>query len=519
MNLRNTRHLSEENCNIGDSMKWKIEGTKAHLIDYTQGEIAYLKSKLVWVDYMSKTNTLLFFTAGKPWTLAHVPELLKKYDDLGIDIEIDGEKPLPPLKVDVDPKCMKGVTMYDHQVRVVKDIFQKRKGIVHATTGSGKSLAILAIFKYIKPDQKMVVIVPSITLADQIYKSAIKFGISKSDAGIIDGTRKQKNKRLTFIVGDSADLAIKRKTDTAKLLINADVLVFDECHGLKSPSWSRIWSISKAGIKVGFSGTPFSSKDRYLDDYGDTIIYGLTGGTISVVNEKDTIKAGVNAKTFVHFISLPGLSPYYPANMTNLHKDKIVNNDTRNKIIVESAIRSSKMGLKTLILIQRHEHCKKLVLELGRKGVRALGKIGGTSCFIYDDYTDDVIEDNIDSSWVDRFEEGEWDVLVGSRSISTGTDVPNINFLIFAAAGKSRASTLQARGRGTRSKKYGHQILLLMDFTDRSHRFLASQSRKRRELYEESHSVIMEDKYKFWALATKQSEQIKKDKEIEQDNK
>ena len=66
-----------------------------------------------------------------------------------------------------------------------------------------------------------------------------------------------------------------------------------------------------------------------------------------------------------------------------------------------------------------------------------------------------------------------------------------------AGGGKSRIKNLQRIGRGLRRKE-GLNEVYIIDFDDKTHVYLASQSKKRKILYQEDiEATIIEDEDEF----------------------
>ena len=84
--------------------------------------------------------------------------------------------------------------------------------------------------------------------------------------------------------------------------------------------------------------------------------------------------------------------------------------------------------------------------------------------------------------YLEDFKESKFQVLI-STVLGEGVDIPHLNALIIAAAGKSQKQLLQRVGRGIRKKHSGPNEVEIYDFFDKSHPILRRQSKDRLEIY------------------------------------
>jgi superfamily II DNA or RNA helicase len=93
---------------------------------------------------------------------------------------------------------------------------------------------------------------------------------------------------------------------------------------------------------------------------------------------------------------------------------------------------------------------------------------------------DTPIEERTDA--IQDFKNGVFKVLITSSILDQGVDIPNIDVLVFAAAGKSYIRAIQRVGRGLRINE-GKDKLTVIDFCDKTHRYLAKHSIERISAY------------------------------------
>ncbi len=131
---------------------------------------------------------------------------------------------------------------------------------------------------------------------------------------------------------------------------------------------------------------------------------------------------------------------------------KTINNDERNKLIVDNALELIASGRKGVIFAASVEHSKSLCSMLSPHCVAAE---------IYGD-TDDDERDLI----MEKMRNGEVDVLLNNLVATEGTDIPIVSFIIMARPTKSLGLYLQCIGRGLR--KYLNKIdCIIVDVWDK----------------------------------------------------
>lgn len=82
---------------------------------------------------------------------------------------------------------------------------------------------------------------------------------------------------------------------------------------------------------------------------------------------------------------------------------------------------------------------------------------------------------------LDAVRRGEVQVLIGTRILDEGIDLPNVRFLILAGGGKAGHVVIQKVGRGMRAAE-GKDRLTVFDFMDEG-RYLGVHSIARRKTY------------------------------------
>jgi len=156
------------------------------------------------------------------------------------------------------------------------------RGIAAVVTGGGKTIFALNCIGKAQP-RKPLIVVPTTALADQwADEAAAHFNLQVED--IHFPSSKWDLKHGTINIGTMQSLS--RNVDES--IIDADVLVVDECHRIASPEYRKILNIS-AKVRLGLSATP---NRQYDDGLSDVLIPGL-GSVIYNYGYKEAKDDGV----------------------------------------------------------------------------------------------------------------------------------------------------------------------------------------------------------------------------------
>ena len=95
---------------------------------------------------------------------------------------------------------------------------------------------------------------------------------------------------------------------------------------------------------------------------------------------------------------------------------------------------------------------------------------------------------------LEDFKSGVFGVLITSVILDQGIDIPNIDVLVLAGGGSSQIKSLQRIGRGLRWNAHKEKLTVI-DFADRTHRYLAKHAYDRVNSYanEECFSIDLID--------------------------
>lgn len=418
-----------------------------------------------------------FFHKGyKTFLTGLLPFVLKLADKDGFKVKIVDERDSIKIK---KSNLRAGLSILrKYQRKEVKKVLKFKltnipwlRGVLKHPTGSGKTFVIAGIIRAL--NKRTLIIVDGLELLYQTkadLEQALGFKI-----GIIGD---QKFKLRKFTVATMQTLKVRRNNEgLIEYLGTVKVLVSDEAHrvdpaksGPESSAYSAILArCSKAFARLGFSATPL-----VRGDLGDVTLIGHSGEIISRIDRKYLEKKGWLAKVAIHIIKIrdPRLKGRRMKYAT-VYDRGIINNDERNSIIIEEAIKAYKRGDLTLILARRRNHGRKLYQMIkSHKSVPTL--------FFHGD-TDIKKRKRI----VRRLKKHPVPMVVVTTAIlDQGVNIPEVKTIILAGGGASRIKSIQRVGRGSRPKKHGENKLTVIDFKDRTHEYLEQHSGERIAAYE-----------------------------------
>ena len=365
-----------------------------------------------------------------------------------------------------------GVTLRSHQVKAGNAMLRKKHGVLWSATNSGKTEVAIAVIKAL--DEPTLFLVKGKDLVLQTYER-FKKRLGGEEVGIVMSS-KWDIKKFTVASADTLARRFKPTKVTPKsvaakhkveeLLTSVRVVVIDECHTLASDGLFSIVRYCTAPYRYGLSGTPFKRGDKQ-----DLKLIALTGEVCYKVTNKEMIQDGVSVPTHITFMDID--QPALPVGIDypTAYEDGIVHNIHRNRIITDAALKYCEQGKQVLIIVKKIDHGHLLSDLLTASGE-----------FVPHTFIHGSVETDVRSDALEDFKTGITKVLIASSILDQGVDIPNINVLIFASGGSSYIRAIQRVGRGLRMHD-SKDKLIVVDFSDRTNKYLAKHSVERIKTY------------------------------------
>ena len=341
-------------------------------------------------------------------------------------------------------------------------------------TGSGKSFIIYGLVcHYVNLNKKILIIVPTISLVEQMRKDFISYGMDDNKIHCISaGKPKTTNKKVTVSTWQSL-----LSVDPA-FFIDYSVAIGDEAHLFKAKSLTTIMENTvNAKYRFGFTGTLDGSKTHKI------ILEGLFGETKQLTTTVDLVKKKQLSNFKVKIVIL------------DHQKNDIVFNEYRDEA-------------KYIVNLQkRNEFLVKLVQKLKGNTILFFNFVESHGTVLYD-----MISNSKESYFIHgkiKAEERETVreiaetkndiVLVASYGVfSTGINIKNIHNIVFGFPSRSKIRIFQSIGRSLRLHS-SKEISTIYDIADNinGNNFTLNQLSSRIKYYETEkynyklHSVLL----------------------------
>ena len=339
------------------------------------------------------------------------------------------------------------VEIREYQYDAIFKIISTYRNIIISATASGKSLILYsAIRHHIKHGRKILLIVPTVNLVNQMigdfrdYSSGNSWSVDDNAHAIYAGQDRVTDKSV--IVSTWQSLASMMKSDAVqfkRIVDSIDVLYCDETHTMKSAVTSKlIESFTKTKFRTGVSGT--------LDgtNINELTLSGLLGPIHKIVSAKQMMDNGQSSQLSIKILLLKHPDYICKAFKGMDYKEEvktIVACDARNRFIANLAVACKGNALILFNFVSHGETLFNKIKEALPEGRNAY-----------------FIHGKVDSDERERIrqivETENSSIIVATSSLfATGTNIPSLENIIFAIPTKSNIRIRQSIGRGLRLKE------------------------------------------------------------------
>jgi len=392
--------------------------------------------------FVTKTGTLP--TGLLPYAIKKLPLL--------IEYRTVDKRKVPPLKV--LPPFLHGITLRPYQQRAISIACSKKRGVIQAPAGSGKTEVAIGIISSLSYPKTLYLVHQRGLMHQTAERIERRL---RCEPGIIgDGIYRQR--RITVATIQALWHRIKDPR-TALLLRDAQLLIIDECHHASATTWYRIAMKTHAAFRFGLSATPMVA-----NSLRNMKLAAATGPIIVRISEEKLAEHGYLCLPTVRIITVssPLLPPHisYPV----AYERGILKNPVRNVMIEDIARKLASEQRTVLILVEMIDHGKKLAESLNAP-------------FLTGKEPQSVRKKTIES-----LSKRETSMVIATKIFDEGIDVPIIDAVILAGGGKSYVKCVQRIGRTMRTGKDKKKPVVI-DFLDKCHPYLKRHSLERINLY------------------------------------
>lgn len=417
-------------------------------------------------------------TSDLKFSYGLLPRVIDFYSSHNKQLSVEDER-LPKSissKIDIITKLNSlGKPPRKYQMDVLDVIDKSDCGILRLATGSGKTVISALVTAYFgKPTIVFVIGTTLLYQTRKLFQSLFDEPIGIVGDGLCEihdinivsvWTAGQalglKSDEIAEDVDDERGISEDKYVQIRNMLRSAKLIQFDECHLAASATFVAISKATNPEHIYGLSATP------WRDDGADLLIESVLGKYIVDVPASVLIEQGYLVKPVIKFIKAKKYPEKLPKNYQTIYKKYIVENEDRNKQIVDAAVKLTNLGYQTLVSFNSINHGN-ILFDLISKNIPSILLSGKDSI-------------DIRNSALDKLESKTIKCIIGSRVSDIGWDCPTLSGLVIASGGKSSVRSLQRIGRLVRPAP-GKKTAAIVDFYDDVH-YLKDHSKARYEIY------------------------------------
>ena len=407
---------------LADLFTFEVPGAKfspAYRKKYWDGKIRLfnIKKEEIYIGLLEK---ILDFCEQHKYTYEFVDN-----EQYGTPFELDKTLSKEGVK-----GYMTAISKYkprDYQIDGVYDALRHRRRLLLSPTASGKSLMIYSLVRYyIDKHQKILLVVPTTSLVEQMYKDFEDYGWDSSSYchRIYSGKEKTNELPVTITTWQSIYNLPK------KWFEKFGVVIGDEAHQFKSKSLISIMTkLLDTKYRFGFTGTLDGSETHKW------VLEGLFGSVYKIIKTDELMKKGHVATLDINVLLLK-----HPPQKFEVFEDEvqyIIGHNRRNNFIKNLAL---DLKGNTLILYARVEGHGQPLYEL----INSNNLLENRHVFFIHGGVDTETREKVRTI---TEKENNAIIVASYGTFSTGINIKNLHNVIFASPSKSRIRNLQSIGR------------------------------------------------------------------------
>jgi len=376
----------------------------------------------------------------------------------------------PKLKLDYLDKKLR-LDLRDYQTEVVQTALKASFGIIELATAGGKTLIMSSLLENIyhqNPNFKCLLIVPDLGLVNQSFNDFKDYNVSYTYS---TWTGSSPLDLSTNVIIANMGILQSEISDT-EWTENVDLLIVDEVHKVRRGNkindlLKKIYTIHK----FGFTGTlPEDVLDQWniFSKFG-SVIYSKMSHELkaeSYVTPAKVTALVLDYKKYPDFVKTKDSTPADEY----IHELRfLITNQFRNGVIKHLC---DKFDNNSLVLVDLIDHGQEIYNTLTKDHTKEVYFIRGEV----------EVEER---KRVQTLMEKQTNICVVaiSKIFSTGINIKNLHYLIFAGGGKAKVKIVQSIGRGLRLHE-DKKELIIFDIADNL-KYGMQHYQKRKQLYKQ----------------------------------
>jgi len=366
----------------------------------------------------------------------YIPYITRMNIEVSNKIKYPKLKPLPWI---VDPEF----DPYKYQSDSVKKLLKIGHGNVSLPTGCGKSFILLMLAQQI--GEGVVIVTPSKSIFLELMEE-FQLRLGKSKVGGYGNGKKDIKKPITIAIGKSITM-LKKGSKEYEFFKKKKAMLVDESHTWGADKLEEVCHGVLGDVPRRF----FVSATQTRGDGMVKLLHSIIGETVLEMSIEEAISKKYLCPLKFNVIRTYSPSTKYTKEALEVKREHFLYNDNIAEMAAKLANANWRVNKEsTLILVEELVQIKKLskLLEVPFSYIHSGSKKEAEKNGI----------EKVDlKTELERFNSGEVKVLIGTKSISTGTNIYPTHHTINWMGGSSEINTKQGpMGRSTRwmKKKY-----------------------------------------------------------------
>lgn len=431
-----------------------------------------LDAKVAQLDAARK-KSVLFADEKGPWTYSGlIDRLSKKFDAVAGVRRYDSPSPTDRWRNRRLPKELRPFQSEINGLFVQHAVSCEAGGPVAAevATGAGKTMMDFDLVRYF--GLPTLIMTPSVPICEQFHAQASAI-FGSDQVGKFYDNKKQPDRPI--VVATSASVCRATGANAAHLAAKK-VFLGDESHTLPAAEIAK----SVTGVLADIPHRFLLSGSQLRGDGTELVLEGLLGRIVRRVTVMDCVGWGYLAQPHFTQIAVRSSMPSSGYDAVALNRAHYRHNEAlidQAAALVRAAL---ERGYRPLVAVEEVRQCRRLLKQLA--GLRVAFAHSGA--------------DNDDREWLPEqhrrpdvtalvagFDAGEYDVMVGTGCIATGTDFQTVDYIVDLCGLASEVRIRQLAGRGTR-RGGGKTDFHYVDFDVVNVPVLHKQAEKRRAIFD-----------------------------------
>lgn len=335
--------------------------------------------------------------------------------------------------------------LYDYQEISWQELLRVKHGNVELCTGSGKSAIILKICR--ETGFRTAIIAPSQPIFEELLEK-FEYHFGRVNVGAFGDGKKRLGKRFTICIDDSI-ANIKPGTEEWDFFSSLDMFCADESHTWGAETLEKICHgvLSAVPYRLFFSGT------QTRGDGAEKLLQSIIGPTVCTLTTEEAVRKGYICPHSYRIIEVESSNPNFTSSdaieMKRIHFLRNLN--IRNFIAKLAAADARVNRRQSLVLVDELGQVASLKKVLEADGISvAIAHSEKNAKRLLEVGLPKV--DRRES--IEKFNKAEAMVLIGTKCISTGTNIYPTHNTFNWQGGTSEIATKQgAVGRSVRLGK------------------------------------------------------------------